>query len=67
MSTLFLYTCPVSLITETPREQPHPRFIFTIRGGHYGDGVALAEPLESHTEGKCKDIKWRLAPDRDYK
>ena len=55
MSTLFLYTCPVSVITETPREQPRPLFIFTLLITWYCMYTAYSDTM-SATKSKCD--KW---------
>ena len=44
MSTLFRYTCREFVIRRTPREQPRPLFIFTLRGKH-GEICGVVEAI----------------------
>ena len=55
MSTLFLYTCPVSVITETSREPPRPLFIFTLLTTLYCMYTAYRDTMPA-TKSKCD--KW---------
>ena len=54
-STLFIYTCPVSVITETPREQPRPLCIFTVLITWHCMYTACCDTMPA-TKSKCD--KW---------
>ena len=53
VSTLFLYTCPVLVVRETPREQPRPFSTFNY---------TYALQLQRGAATMCKDEKWAGLP-----
>ena len=62
MSTLFLYTCPVCVITGAPREQPRPRFIFTFLRGTVAATPTVAQGPPRRIKMKSGRVESREVP-----
>ena len=53
VSTLFLYTCLVLVIRETPREQPRPLSIFTLLYFSCSEGPPRSETTKHGRDCSC--------------